>query len=140
MAENSQNRLDWRVFLSAACRREWPMRYAATPILQLPNASAGEALRGIPFESSRWRRRIGMSNSVKGLAVCLVASIAAGSVRAVFAMGGGGPPVSSMTQNYCRETVANKGITDVTRFEAEVRKCVANPVTYPPEYRRPGGL
>ena len=53
-------------------------------------------------------------------------------------MGGGGPPVSSMTQNYCREMVVNKGITDVARFEAEVRKCVADPVTYPPAYRRPG--
>jgi hypothetical protein len=42
-----------------------------------------------------------------------------------------------MTLNYCRETVYNKGITDVTRFEEEVKKCVANPVTYPPAYNKP---
>ena len=42
-----------------------------------------------------------------------------------------------MTLNYCRETVANKGITDVTRFEQEVKKCFANPVTYPPAYPKP---
>ena len=52
-------------------------------------------------------------------------------------MGGGGPPVSTTTANYCRETVANKGITDVTRFDQEVKKCVANPVTYPPAYDKP---
>ena len=81
-----------------------------------------------------------MSNFVTGLAVFLVASIVAGSVQPVLAMGGGGPPVWTMTQNYCRETVANKGITEVNRFEEEVRKCIANPVTYPPAYRRPGGF
>jgi hypothetical protein len=44
-----------------------------------------------------------------------------------------GRPGWTMTLNYCRETVANKGITDVTRFEQEVKKCFANPVTYPPQ-------
>lgn len=42
-----------------------------------------------------------------------------------------------MTLNYCRETVANKGIADVTRFEQEVKKCFANLVTYPPAYPKP---
>ena len=42
-----------------------------------------------------------------------------------------------MTLNYCRETVTNKGITDVTKFEQEVKKCFANPVTYPPAYSKP---
>ena len=41
----------------------------------------------------------------------------------------------TMTLNYCREMVVNKGITDVTRFQQEVSKCVANPVTYPPSYK-----
>ena len=41
-----------------------------------------------------------------------------------------------MTLNYCRETVTNKGITDVTRFEQEVKKCFANPVTYPARLRQ----
>ena len=40
----------------------------------------------------------------------------------------------TMTLNYCREMVVNKGITDVTRFQQEVSKCVANPVTYPSAY------
>jgi hypothetical protein len=39
-----------------------------------------------------------------------------------------------MTLNYCREMVVNKGITDVRRFQQEVSKCVANPVTHPPAY------
>jgi hypothetical protein len=42
-----------------------------------------------------------------------------------------------MTLSYCRETVVNKGITDATRFEQEVKKCFANPVTYPPAYPKP---
>ena len=43
----------------------------------------------------------------------------------------------TMTLSYCRETVTNKGITDVTKFEQEVKKCFANPVTYPPAYPKP---
>ena len=67
----------------------------------------------------------------------LAFAYAAGTVSPAVARGGGGPPVWTMTANYCRETVANKGITDVTRFEQEVKKCVANPVTYPPAYDKP---
>jgi hypothetical protein len=37
-----------------------------------------------------------------------------------------------MTYQYCTEQVVNTGITDVTKFNAEVQKCLANPVTYPP--------
>jgi len=36
-----------------------------------------------------------------------------------------------MTKQYCTEVVVSKGITDVTRFVAEVEKCLDNPVTYP---------
>ncbi|HEX9169943.1 MAG TPA: hypothetical protein VF886_13645 [Roseiarcus sp.] len=43
--------------------------------------------------------------------------------------------MSSMTKQYCTEMVVNKGITDITRFQQGVAKCVANPVTYPPAYR-----
>jgi len=49
--------------------------------------------------------------------------------------GGGGPPVRTMTLNYCREMVVNKGITDIARFQQEVQKCMADPVTYPPTYK-----
>jgi hypothetical protein len=42
-----------------------------------------------------------------------------------------------MTLSYCRETVTNKGITDAIRFEQEVKKRFANPVTYPPAYPKP---
>ena len=70
--------------------------------------------------------------------VLIALPIVAGSVQPALAMGGGGPPVSMMTQNYCRETVYNRGFRDVTKFEQEVKKCVANPVTYPPAYARPG--
>ena len=62
---------------------------------------------------------------------------AAGSLQPALAMGGAGPPVSSMTANYCRQTVYNKGITDITKFEQEVKRCIANPVTYPPAYNKP---
>jgi hypothetical protein len=79
-----------------------------------------------------------MSTFSTRLMVFLAASFAPETVQSVLAMGGGGPPVWTMTQNYCRETVFNKGITEVTRFEQEVRKCMANPVTYPPAYDRPG--
>jgi hypothetical protein len=72
-----------------------------------------------------------------GLRLAVGFSIVAGFVQPVLARGGGGPPVSSMTANYCRETVYNKGITDVGRFEEEVRKCIANPITYPPAYDKP---
>ena len=62
----------------------------------------------------------------------LVFAFAVGGLDLAFARGGGGPPGWTMTLNYCRETVTNKGITDVTKFEQEVKKCFANPVTYPP--------
>jgi hypothetical protein len=62
-------------------------------------------------------------------------SIAAGTAQPVLARGGGGPPVSSMTKQYCTEMVVNKGITDVQRFQAEVQKCLDNPITYPPTYK-----
>ena len=61
----------------------------------------------------------------------------AGGAQPALARGGGGPPGWTMTLNYCRETVTNKGITDVTKFEQEVKKCFANPVTYPPAYPKP---
>jgi hypothetical protein len=70
----------------------------------------------------------------------LAALIVAGEVARIqpaTARGGAGPPAWTMTLNYCRQTVYNKGVTDVTRFEEEVKKCVANPVTYPPAYNKP---
>jgi hypothetical protein len=67
----------------------------------------------------------------------LLASIVAAGVHPALGRGGGGPPGWAMTLNYCRETVTNKGITDVTRFDQEVKKCFANPVTYPPAYAKP---
>jgi hypothetical protein len=67
----------------------------------------------------------------------LVFTLAAGGAELAFARGGGGPPGWTMTLNYCRETVANKGIADAARFEQEVKKCFANPVTYPPAYPKP---
>jgi hypothetical protein len=33
--------------------------------------------------------------------------------------------------------VANKAITDAARFEQEDKKCVGNPVIYPPAYPKP---
>ena len=78
-----------------------------------------------------------MPKLTSGLRLAVGLWIVAGFVQPVLARGGGGPPVSSMTANYCRETVYNKGITDVGRFEEEVRKCIANPITYPPAYDKP---
>ena len=51
-----------------------------------------------------------MSNVVGRLGAFLALSITAGSAQPVLAMGGGGPPVWKMTQDYCREMVVNKGI------------------------------
>jgi hypothetical protein len=67
----------------------------------------------------------------------LLCPIVAGAAQTALARGGAGPPAWTMTLNYCRETVTNKGITDVTRFEQEVKKCFANPVTDPPAYAKP---
>jgi hypothetical protein len=79
----------------------------------------------------------GASNLVGALLLVLVLAIAAGGAQPAFARGGGGPPGWTMTLSYCRETVTNKGITDPTKFEQEVKTCFANPVTYPPAYPKP---
>ncbi len=79
------------------------------------------------------RRRL----SVAAARFVSVVAFAEGGAHPSLARGGGGPPVWTMTLNYCRETVVNKGITDVTKFEQEVKKCFANPVTYPPAYPKP---
>ena len=72
-------------------------------------------------------RPAGRANLVCAARVMLVFAFAAGGAQPAFARGGGGPPGWTMTLNYCRETVTNKGITDVTKFEQEVKKCFANP-------------
>src|SRR4029077_7858765 len=73
-------------------------------------------------------------NLVGAVRLMFVFAFAAGGAQPALARGGGGAPGWTMTLSYCRETVTNKGITDVTRFEQEVKKCFANPVTYPPAY------
>ena len=78
-----------------------------------------------------------MTVSINGLLVVCAVSIGVAAVGPAHAMGGAGPPAWTMTLNYCRQTVANKGITDVAKFEAEVKKCFADPVTYPPAYSKP---
>jgi hypothetical protein len=75
--------------------------------------------------------------SVVGVRFVCVFAFAGGGAQPALARGGGGPPGWTMTLNYCRETVANKGIADATKFEQEVKKCFANPVTYPPAYPKP---
>jgi hypothetical protein len=42
-----------------------------------------------------------------------------------------------MALSYCRQTVYNKSVTDVARFDEEVKKCLANPVTHPPADKKP---
>jgi hypothetical protein len=86
---------------------------------------------------SRPRRAGREPNLVSAARLMLVFAFAAEGAQPAVARGGGGPPAWTMTLNYCRETVANKGITDVTKFEQEVKKCFANPVTYPPTYAKP---
>jgi hypothetical protein len=76
-------------------------------------------------------------NRVSCVQLVLVFAIAAADAEPASARGGGGPPGWTMTLSYCRETVTNKGIADVTRFEQEVKKCFANPVIYPPAYPKP---
>jgi hypothetical protein len=70
-------------------------------------------------------------DSIGSVRLALVLALVAGAVQPVLARGGGGLPVWTMTLNYCREMVVNKGISDVTRFQQEV----SNPVTYPPAYK-----
>ena len=81
-----------------------------------------------------------MSINLKGprakLAALIVARGVAVSSQPAFARGGG-PPVWTMTLNYRRQTVYNKGVTDVTRFGEAVKKWVADPVTYRPAYNKP---
>jgi len=62
----------------------------------------------------------------------LVFSIVTASVQPVLAGGGGDIGGQEMTYQYCTEQVVKTGIIDVTKFNAEVQKCIANPVTYPP--------
>jgi hypothetical protein len=87
--------------------------------------------RGPP---SVWGRA---SNLVSPVRLVFVVAIAAEGAQPAFARGGGGPPGWTMTLSYCRETVTNKGITDPTKFEQEVKTCFANPVIYPPAYPKP---
>jgi hypothetical protein len=74
----------------------------------------------------------GAQNLVGAARLVFVFAFAAAGAQPALARGGGGPPGWTMTLNYCRETVANKGITEDTKFEQQVKKCAANPVTYPP--------
>jgi hypothetical protein len=76
-----------------------------------------------------------MGTRVKRLRLFLGLSIVLANVQPVLAMGGAGPPSSAMTRQYCTEQVVNKGITNVEKFNAEVKKCMDNPVTYPTTYR-----
>jgi hypothetical protein len=62
----------------------------------------------------------------------VVFSIVAGSVWPVLAGGGGDIGGQEMTYQYCTEQVVKTGVLDVTKFNVEVQKCIANPVTYPP--------
>jgi hypothetical protein len=78
-----------------------------------------------------------MSSAIAVLRIVYVGLIVAAGALPAHAMGGGGPPVWTMTLNYCRQTVANKGVTDVTKFDEEVKKCFADPVSYPPASSRP---
>jgi len=75
-----------------------------------------------------------MSTGAKRLLV--VFSIVAGSVQPVLAMGGGDVGGHTMTYQYCTEQVVDRGIADVTKFTAEVQKCLANPAAYPPTFVR----
>jgi hypothetical protein len=77
------------------------------------------------------------ANLVSYVRLVLVFAIAAGGADPAFARGDGGPPGWTMTLSYCRETVTNKGITEPAEFGQEVKKCFANPVTYPPAYPKP---
>jgi hypothetical protein len=81
--------------------------------------------------------RVGRAQRARLQGLALVVAFAAGGAQPALARGGGGPPGWTMTLSYCRETVTNKGVTDVTKFEQEVKKCFANPVTYPPAYPKP---
>jgi hypothetical protein len=67
-------------------------------------------------------RRAGRERNLVSTARLMLVFAFAGGAQPALARGGGGPPAWTMTVNYCRETVANKGITDVTKFEQEVKK------------------
>jgi hypothetical protein len=77
-----------------------------------------------------------MSNRI-GVRTVWAVSIVAAGVQPVHAMGGSATPSWTMALDYCREMVTNKGIADVAIFEAEVKKCFADAVHYPPAYSKP---
>jgi hypothetical protein len=58
----------------------------------------------------------GAPNLVSAALLLLVFAFIAGAGQPAFARGGGGTPGWTMTLSYCRETVTNKGITDVTKI------------------------
>jgi hypothetical protein len=76
-----------------------------------------------------------MSARIKALWLLLGISIVVGSVQPLLARGGGGPSGFMMTKQYCTEQVVNKGFTDITKFNAEVKKCLDDPITYPTTYK-----
>ena len=78
-----------------------------------------------------------MRNRNGGVSIVSMVALLATGAESAYGMGGAGPPAWTMTLNYCRQTVTNKGITDVARFNEEVKKCFADPVDYPPAYRQP---
>jgi hypothetical protein len=52
-----------------------------------------------------------MSSAIAILRIVYVVLIVAAGALPAHAMGGG-PPAWTMTLNYCRQTVANKGVTE----------------------------
>jgi hypothetical protein len=71
-----------------------------------------------------WVRREKMSHSMKSTALLMGVLIAMGSVQPASAFRG------PTTKKYCTELVVNKNIIDVRQFNAEVKKCTANPIIY----------
>ena len=59
----------------------------------------------------------GRSPSLVGaVRLMFVFAFATEGAQPALARGGGGPPGWTMTLTYCRETVTNKGITDVAKL------------------------
>lgn len=71
-----------------------------------------------------------MTHSKKILAAFVVGSVVGGYASAGNTAVDNMHGARSMTKKWCRQQATQKGVTDVSAFNTEVKKCVADPTAY----------